>query len=54
LEQAIARVRQLPEIEQDEAAEVLLTILSKRNEPEQLDDETRSAKGRSRPIAANS
>jgi predicted transcriptional regulator len=33
----------LPEPAQDEAAELLLSIVSKRSEPEQLDDETRAA-----------
>ncbi len=43
LEHAIAKVRQLPESDQDEAAELLLSIVSKRGEPVHLDDETRAA-----------
>lgn len=43
LEQAIAKVRQLPDAEQDEAAEMLLSVLSKRNEPVRLDVQTRAA-----------
>jgi predicted transcriptional regulator len=43
LEQAIEKVRELPEHEQDEAAEVLLILLSKLREPVRLDDETRAA-----------
>jgi hypothetical protein len=43
LEQAIARVQSLPEAEQDEAAEVLLSLVSRPREPVPLDDETRAA-----------
>jgi predicted transcriptional regulator len=43
LEEAIEKVRQLPEADQDEAAEMLLSVVSKKNEPVQLDDETRAA-----------
>jgi hypothetical protein len=43
LEQAIDQVRELPEADQDEAAEVLLTLLSKLREPVRLDEETRAA-----------
>jgi hypothetical protein len=43
LEQAIAKVRQLPEAEQDEAAEMLLSVLSRRDEPVGLDSEARAA-----------
>jgi hypothetical protein len=43
LEQAIARVQNLPEAEQDEAAEVLLSLVSRFREPVRLDDETRAA-----------
>jgi predicted transcriptional regulator len=43
LEEAIRKVRQLPETDQDEAAEVLLSIVSKAAAPVQLDDETRAA-----------
>jgi hypothetical protein len=43
LEQAIAKVRELPEAEQAEAAEILLSVASKRAGPVKLDDETRNA-----------
>lgn len=43
LEKAIKRVRQLPEAVQDEAAEILLSLASKRAEPVHLDEETRKA-----------
>ena len=43
LEEAIKRVRQLPEAVQDKAAEILLSLSSKRAEPVHLDDETRKA-----------
>ena len=43
LEQAIAKARELPEADQDEAAEVLLSVVSKIHEPVRLDDETRTA-----------
>jgi hypothetical protein len=43
LEQAIASVQSLPEAEQDEAAEILLSLVSKFREPVRLDDETRAA-----------
>jgi hypothetical protein len=43
LEQAIASVKNLPEAEQDEAAEVLLSLVSRFREPVRLDDETRAA-----------
>jgi hypothetical protein len=43
LEQAIEKVRALPEEEQDEAAEVLFMLLSKHLEPMQLDEETQAA-----------
>jgi predicted transcriptional regulator len=43
LEQAIARARELPEADQDEAAEVLLSLVSKFREPVRLDEETRAA-----------
>jgi hypothetical protein len=43
LEQVIAKVRQLSESEQDEAAEMLLSVLAKRDEPVRLDAETRAA-----------
>ena len=43
LEQAIAKVRELPEADQDEAAELLFSVVSKRAEPVRLDEETRAA-----------
>jgi predicted transcriptional regulator len=43
LEEAIERVRHLPEALQDEAAEILLSLVSKCAEPVHLDDETRTA-----------
>ena len=43
LEEAIERVRQLPEAVQDEAAEILLSPASKRAEPVHLDEPTRQA-----------
>ena len=43
LEEAIKSVRQLPEADQDEAAEILLSLASKREEPVHLDEETRQA-----------
>jgi hypothetical protein len=43
LEQAIAKVRELPDADQDEAAEILLSVVSKFREPVRLDEETRAA-----------
>jgi predicted transcriptional regulator len=43
LEEAIKKVRDLPEADQNEAAEMLLSVASKSNEPIALDDETRAA-----------
>ncbi len=43
LEHAIEQVRGLTEDEQDEAAEILLSLMAKRHEPVALDDETRAA-----------
>jgi hypothetical protein len=43
LEEAIKKVRELPEADQDEAAEILLSVASKSGEPVRLDDETRAA-----------
>ena len=43
LEQAIEKVRALPAAEQDEAAEMLFSLIAKRTEPVALDDETRAA-----------
>jgi hypothetical protein len=43
LEQAIEQIRDMPEAEQDLAAEVLLNIAAKKWEPEKLDPTTRAA-----------
>ena len=43
LDQAIAKVRGLPDEDQDEAAEVLLWTLEARNAPILLDDGTQAA-----------
>ncbi|MGA2792525.1 MAG: hypothetical protein ABSE69_03175 [Roseiarcus sp.] len=43
LDQAIAKVRSLPEADQDEAAEVLLWAIETRNAPIPLDDDARAA-----------
>jgi hypothetical protein len=43
LEEAVKKVRELSEADQDEAAEILLSVASKKSEPVQLDDETRTA-----------
>jgi predicted transcriptional regulator len=43
LEDAIKKVRELPESDQDEAAEMLLSVASRRTEPVHLDEETRAA-----------
>jgi predicted transcriptional regulator len=43
LEKAIKRVRELPEADQDEAAEILLSLASRHAGPVRLDDETRAA-----------
>jgi hypothetical protein len=43
LEEAIRRVRELPEAIQDQAAEILLSIAAKRAEPVHLENETRKA-----------
>jgi len=43
LEEAIKKVRELPEADQDEAAEILLSVALKKGEPVELDDETRAA-----------
>ena len=43
LDEAIAKIRELPEVDQDAAAEILLALAAKRDEPIQLDDETRAA-----------
>jgi len=43
LEEAIAKVRNLPEAEQDEAAAMLLSVASKHADMVELDYETRAA-----------
>ncbi len=43
LDDAINRIRDLPDADQDEAAEILLALASKRAQPVHLDDETRAA-----------
>lgn len=43
LEEAIARVRELPESEQDDAAEILFSLAAKHSQPIRLDEETRAA-----------
>jgi predicted transcriptional regulator len=43
LEEAIKKVRELPEADQNEAAEMLLSVASKSDAPVRLDDETRTA-----------
>jgi predicted transcriptional regulator len=43
LEEAIRKVRSLPESDQDQAAELLLLVAAKRAQPVPLDAETRAA-----------
>jgi predicted transcriptional regulator len=43
LEEAVAKVRELPEADQDEAAEMLLSVAAKKVGPVALDEETRAA-----------
>jgi hypothetical protein len=43
LEQAIAKIRELPEADQDLAADFLFALAEKQSEPETLDAETRAA-----------
>jgi hypothetical protein len=43
LEEAISKVRELPDAEQDEAAELLLSVAAKGGGLVQLDEETRAA-----------
>jgi predicted transcriptional regulator len=43
LEEAIKKVRELPEADQNEAAEMLLSVASKSDAPVRLDDETHAA-----------
>ena len=39
-EQAIEKIRELPEADQDLAADLLFALAAKRSEPEELDEET--------------
>ncbi len=43
LDEAVRRIRELPETDQDEAAEILFSLVSKRTERVSLDEETRAA-----------
>jgi predicted transcriptional regulator len=43
LEQAIAKIREMPESDQDLAADLLFTLAEKQLPPEKLDPETRAA-----------
>jgi hypothetical protein len=43
LEEAVAKVRELPESDQDEAAEMLLSVAARKAGPVPLDEETRAA-----------
>ena len=43
LEEAIVKIRALPEADQDDAAEALLSFAARAESPVALDDETRSA-----------
>lgn len=43
LEQAIAKIREMPEADQDLAADFLFALASKHDEPEKLDDAARAA-----------
>ena len=43
LDEAIKKVRELPEADQEEAAELLLSVAARRDEPVPLDEETRAA-----------
>ena len=43
LEEAIKKVRELPEAEQDDAAEMLLSVAAKTTGPVRLDEDTRAA-----------
>jgi predicted transcriptional regulator len=43
LEQVIEQLRKLPEAEQDEAAELLVNLIARGNEPIELDADTRNA-----------
>jgi hypothetical protein len=43
LDEAISRIREMPDSDQDEAARTLLRIISRKTEPVPLDEETRRA-----------
>jgi hypothetical protein len=43
LDEAIKKVRELPDSVQDEAAEMLFSVVAKQGEPIRLDEETRAA-----------
>ena len=43
LDEAIEKIREMPEADQELAAEVLLNIAAKKHEPIPLDEETRAA-----------
>ena len=43
LDEAIEKVRALPDSVQDDAAEMLLSVAAKQGEPVRLDEETRAA-----------
>ncbi len=43
LEQAVAKIRALPDEDQDDAAELLFALAARGGEPVQLEEETRSA-----------
>jgi hypothetical protein len=43
LEQAIAKIRQMPESDQDLAADFLFALAEKQSDPEKLDPHTRAA-----------
>ena len=43
LEQAIEKIREMPEVDQDLAADFLFALAAKHSEPEKLDEETRAA-----------
>jgi hypothetical protein len=43
LDEAIKKARELPEVDQDQATELLLALVAKRAKPVRLDDETREA-----------
>ena len=43
LDQAVAKIRELPEADQDMAAEILFALAATREQPEELDEETRAA-----------